>query len=135
MCPDENHHIQGHYDAGKVQIIRIFVEKCSKKFGIKCRSDKEINEWLNGKFLIIVTNEVIFEARNLQSEPLDRYSYLRYFPVQETNGIFEYVMELKKTVINVQDSFFYQGSWTEQIMQAYRFTRSVSRTRFKDEDN
>ena len=57
MCIDEELEIFGEFDSNQAQNLMIVFDKCDPEKRDKCKSEAEINEVLQGSYIVIVENE------------------------------------------------------------------------------
>ena len=55
-CLDEQIYVHGTYDSAHANNLAINIKRCDPTKRSTCKSDKEIDEWMFGKYLFIVEN-------------------------------------------------------------------------------
>ena len=80
-CIDEPYEIFGDYETDSTSNLVIFFEKCDATVRT-CKSDAEIEAWLDGKFILILENHVSFDPEQYtEGNRLKRESVLRWHPI------------------------------------------------------
>ena len=60
-CIDEkDRFISGNFNTVNASNIRVYLNRCQGKD--YCKTDKEINEFIKGKYLLVYVNEIRFES-------------------------------------------------------------------------
>ena len=60
LCLDENNlFLRGNFDTNKTSNIRIKLNRCTGKE--YCKSEKEINDFIRGKYLMVYLNQIRFD--------------------------------------------------------------------------
>ena len=61
MCTDENDMmIRGDYNSNTAQMLLITFNRCHDR--PDCRPKEEIDEFIRGKYLVVMSNEVRFDS-------------------------------------------------------------------------
>ena len=55
-CIDDDIHVKGNYDSQEADTFAIMLERCNPAERSTCKSDEEIDEWIKGKFIVMVDN-------------------------------------------------------------------------------
>ena len=59
--------VQGSYNSPKARHLKLMFEKCDKStFFHKCKTDREISNWLKRKFILVLENQTRFDNGNYE---------------------------------------------------------------------
>ena len=79
-CIDKNElRIWGDFDQPQAMQLAISFHMCQGKK--KCKSEEEIKNWLAGKYIVILYNQVRFKTDKLGSSALIKEARIKYIPV------------------------------------------------------
>ena len=66
LCTDETDMmIRGDYNSNTAQLLIIAFNRChpdNSPEGVVCKSDKEIDDFIRGKYLVVFNNEIRFDS-------------------------------------------------------------------------
>ena len=71
----------GNFNSQKTKNLRIIFEKCDREVRNDCKSDKEIDEWMFSKYIIMLINKKKFKSNKFESERIYKQSTLQWFPL------------------------------------------------------
>ena len=83
-CVDkENYKIFGDYNSYKASQFNVQFLKCNKDIhpDVECKSDAEITEFIRGKFMMLVFNQVRFDSSQYGHDSIISESKLQWVPV------------------------------------------------------
>ena len=102
---DEALPIRGHYNTLKAETPTIILRKCDSTKRSTCKSDQEINEWLNGKFIFTIENNWKFNATSYDPEyRLEKQSKFRWFSLN-SNAVEEQFLMFSAKEMSFQDGY------------------------------
>jgi len=82
VCIDqEDMRINGDYSTSKARLMNFQLVKCHGHD--YCKSDEEIKAYLRNKFVVMLSNQIRFESRNVGGESVVKESNLDWIPVNE----------------------------------------------------
>ena len=85
MCmKPEDSYIYGNYDTSVGRLIRVFLDRCTKTEN-NCKSKEEINDFITGKYLTLLTNMIRFDSNNMGKESIVEESRLSWIPISKTH--------------------------------------------------
>ena len=64
----------GNFETGTAQVLKIYFEKCNPNVRKTCKPDKDVKEWMKGKFLKFGYNKNIFEKHKFGANTFKKYS-------------------------------------------------------------
>ena len=64
----------GNFETGTAQVLEIYFEKCNPNFRKTCKPDKDVKEWMKGKFLKFGYNKNIFEKHKFGANTFKKFS-------------------------------------------------------------
>ena len=104
-CLDDPLDIQGNYDTIAARTPSISLVKCDREKRTTCKSDKEIDDFVRGKFLITIENSWKFHQDEYGINRVEPYSRFRWYPL-EPSIIQETYVKFSVKDMTFQDSFF-----------------------------
>ena len=80
MCTDSKDlMIRGDYNSNSAQMLLITFNRCHDR--TDCKTEKEIDDFIRGKYIVVLTNIVRFDSILLASNAIVRESALTWYPV------------------------------------------------------
>ena len=126
LCPNEDFELRGNYDAQSSSLVKIGFVKCSPIYNMtECKSDYEIEKWLENKYIVMIYSEKIFTANKFEELTFDTHRSISYFPVSRTPSSVEYNVEIKVHKVELNDA--YLRPWYDESGTGYSFHRKASR--------
>ena len=106
MADQNDLSIRGNYDTSSGESLMVVFDRCDSekraKFGLKCKSDTEIDEWLRFKYIIVRENSRQFVQHKFQNERLDDSSRITWYPISAINRI-DVVKMITRSEIQLND--------------------------------
>lgn len=101
LCVDPTDlEIWGTYDSKKAKRLKIKLSRCEGK--AYCKTDGEIDDFLNGKYLLLLKNQIRFDSEKQNQESLIRESRLDWIRVSSGQQS-EQPYQLTQTRLQLQD--------------------------------
>ena len=91
----------GDYSSDTASHLVLHFEKCKDR--PDCKSDKEILEWLQRKFIFTLQNEIHFELDDYTENKITSNSKVVWYPINSQLRS-EYINLIKITTLELQDS-------------------------------
>ena len=79
--PEEELEIYGTFSSKKAKLFRVYLNRCHGRD--YCRSREEIDEYLTGKYLLMLTNQIRFDSSKYSEESIvqeSRVDWIRVTP-------------------------------------------------------
>ena len=73
--------IWGDYNSKKAQQISIKFKMCEGGIANGCETKDNILEWLKGKFIVLLYNQIVFSSEDLFEEARKVESRISYIPI------------------------------------------------------
>ena len=93
LCPKDldDIEIKGNYDTEVAVNLMIVFEKCDPvlrvKSGLKCKTEKQIEEWLLFKYILIIENSIQFVEHKFEGERIDASSAITWYPLSSKTRV------------------------------------------------
>ena len=93
LCPKDLDDIQikGNYDTSEGSNLMIVFEKCDPvlraKAGLKCKTENQIEEWLQFKYILIIENGIQFVEHKFEGERIEANSAITWYPLASKGRI------------------------------------------------
>ena len=116
MCLKENTHIAGNYNTDKGSTLMVAFERCDTRLRTKCKSDKEIRDWLQERWFLIMENDKEFSQREFDHDSVTMASFVYWYKMSPDYNI-DYVREVERQKFSLNDSFWNLGSITQSTDQ------------------
>ena len=71
MCLDEEISIKGNYVTREGSTLMVVFEKCSERTSDKCKTEEEIEAWLEFKYILVFENNKAFSQRSFDNLSID----------------------------------------------------------------
>ena len=84
LAEAEQLNMWGNYDSDKASNLMVVFEKCDvtkRAPGQKCKSEPEIEAWMEGKYMIILENQAKFVQHQFWSRKVNFDSKIKWFPL------------------------------------------------------
>lgn len=127
LCTDEREMmIKGDYNSNTAQQLIISFNRCHKDNsppGTVCKSEKEINEFIRGKYLVLLTNQIRFDSELPGLDAIIKESILTWYPVSFQQQL-RYPHKISMTKLFSQDQPINMDDLTEmENGQIFSLTR------------
>ena len=78
-CIDESLDLIGNFDQALASNLMITFIKCDPESGIECKTDEEIEEWLEGKYFLTIVNEKKFVPHKFGDDRIYMHSSSKWY--------------------------------------------------------
>ena len=80
QCPDtKDLMIRGDYNSNSAQMLLVTFNRCHDRSD--CKSKEDIDEFIRGKYLVVMKNTVRFDSVLLAKNAVVKESILTWFPI------------------------------------------------------
>ena len=80
QCPDtKDMMIRGDYNSNSAQMLLVTFNRCHDRDD--CKSKEDIDEFIRGKYLVVMKNTVRFDSVLLAKNAVVKESILTWFPI------------------------------------------------------
>ena len=79
-CMDSDLPLYGHYDSNEAANLMLVFEKCDSEKR-RCKSEKEIDEWLEFKYFIVHENTKNFVPHLFGEERIEKVAVTKFYPI------------------------------------------------------
>ena len=107
-CPENKTdlEIMGNYDSSAAANVMVVLEKCDNKTStITCKSNAEIDAFLEFKYILLLQNERKFIQYQFGEGSINRVATLKWYGVN-ANSRSDFVLRFQRTIIGREDSIF-----------------------------
>ena len=80
-CLQEDVALYGNFDTSEAHNLMVAFEKCDRQLRADCKSEEEIDLWLDSKFIIILENQRRFIPHVFGDERMEESARFRWFPI------------------------------------------------------
>ena len=94
--------VYGNYDSTKAKILEVEIMPCKGRS--TCKSKEEIDEWINGKYLILIENIDSFYSDIYGNRRVQSFSRFKWVPLASAYRT-DYVNSFTVQELNAQDLF------------------------------
>lgn len=80
----------GDYDTDKAANLMVVFEKCDltkRAPGEKCKSEKQIEDWMLYKYIVLLENEAKFIQHKFGKDRVEEKSTTRFFPLNYNSRV------------------------------------------------
>ena len=78
---DDKTKIKGNYNTHIAQNLMVVFEKCDIKTQKACKSEEEISEWMQNKYILTLTNIKSFIQYEFFEDSIAETSQIQWFPL------------------------------------------------------
>lgn len=113
--------IWGDYDTDKASNLMIVFEKCDiskRPAGAKCKTEREIEEWMEFKYIVTLENESKFISHKFDDSRLQQESVFRVVPVSY-GARTDFVKKIFRTEVILSDKAFNVAGLRDELEMAY----------------
>ena len=105
----------------------IVFDKCSNETSeVTCKSDAEINEWMQYKYILVYLNQKKFVQHKFDSERLQMKADTVWLALNEKTRT-DYVFTVQRTAMELSDNYFSFQNFFTDIMEGFTVERSGRR--------
>ena len=127
LCTDQSDMmIRGDYNSQTAQILVIEFNRCHNKTSadsVVCKSEQEINEFIKGKYLTILSNEIRFNSEQPGIASIIKESAMTWYPISYKMQL-RYPHQVSMSQLFSQDQPLNLDELTEMANgQIFRLTR------------
>ena len=73
--------VKGDYNSNSAQLLLITFNRCNDKVRTDCKPKKEIDDFIRGKYLVVMSNTVRFDSLLLAKDAVVKESTLTWYPI------------------------------------------------------
>ena len=115
--------IRGNYNTVSAANIVAAFEKCDPSTSaVTCRSEEEIMDWLEHKYLIIYFNDKQFVAHKFEEERINAVSKMVWLPLATQSRV-DFVYHITRTTVMLNDHHFNIGTLMEDHEKGWQMDR------------
>ena len=122
--------IKGNYDAREVSNLMIVFEKCDPraraKKGLKCKTDAEIEQWMQFKYFIVLENGRQFVQYKFGEERIDQSAKVSWYPISSRTRV-DMVRMITRNDMSLDDDPMNLGGIFVDSTTGYELERSPTR--------
>ena len=94
----------GNYDLPSAANLVLTFEKCDpQKSEVECKSDEEITEWLEFKYLVGIWNSKNFVQHRFDDDRIQSTSNVFWYPISASSRL-EYLIKISRNTMQLNDS-------------------------------
>lgn len=117
----------GDFDSDMTRNLMLVFEKCDNlKSKLPCKSDAEIEEWMQSKYFVILTNQKKFITHLFEDESIEKSSKIKWYKLDPKRRV-DYVHQIKRTSFELHDDTLDLGTLNAQIDNGFFIERMPSR--------
>ena len=90
------------------------LKKCNKNKRDDCKSEEEVAEYMEDKFMLLLSNQIRFDSSRYSEESIVKESRLLWLNTNTENQL-EQTFYIRKTFINLQDLAIDLDHYTELV--------------------
>ena len=107
-CPENKTDlvVMGNFDSSAAANVMVVLEKCDNKTStITCKSNAEIDAFLEFKYILLLQNERKFIQYQFGEGSINKVATLKWYGVN-ANSRSDFVLRFQRTIIGREDSIF-----------------------------
>ena len=125
---DKDSVIWGNFNTGNATAVLVMFEKCdSEKNQIVCKSEEEINQWLKGRYIIVLENQKKFQSYKFGNERFKESAEVKWYPLNP-DARTEYVSMVTRINTELYDSPWTIAELDQEISDGHSIELQPSRT-------
>ena len=128
-CPENKSDLEvmGNFDSSAAANVMVVLEKCDNKTStITCKSNAEIDAFLEFKYILLLQNERKFIQYEFGEGSINRVASLKWYGVNP-NSRSDFVLKFQRTIIGLADSLFSVAGLDSVSEQGFYSTDAATR--------
>ena len=129
LCPIDlqDNQLQGDYNAQKAKNLMVIFEKCHESWSNEtCKSDAEIEQWIKGKFIAVLTNQKKFIPYKFGDERMEIQLQLNWYALNSRTRT-DYVNHIVRKSSLINDNILSLGQLTMDEEIGFTIDAKLSR--------
>jgi len=129
QCLTDKNDVQMHgdFDSWEAANLMVAFEKCHPaKNSRGCKSTSEIDSWLEGRYLAILTNQSKFVENKFDNGKIESYSHIFWYTLSPNHRT-EYVNTVHRSTMELNDSIFDIGGVAQEVHHGFTEEKSYAR--------
>ena len=124
--PFDMFNLYGNYNSGTAANLFIVFERCQPETGVRvCKSETVIDNWLKGKYFLLLDNEKRFIKNQFHERSIDSTSKTKWYPVSPKTRD-DNLRVIKRGSVELKDSFYsILGSYSDTNENFFTYDENV----------